>query len=311
MKKQTMNNYILENERIRAVIKSKSAELSSLVRKDTDQEYLWNGDPRFWERTSPILFPAVGAFRDDQYSYQDKKYHMEKHGFAKNMEFHVDSIASDEIWLSIEDTEETYSIYPFHFRLEAGYKLEDTKLNVIWRVINKDEDVMYFSIGGHPALRCPMNDNGKKTDCYLGIESDEDVLDYIMVDQSTMRIGNKVHTFQMEDGLYRITPGMFDLDALIFENYQVGTAYLADESKNIYIKMHTKAPVMAFWSPEDDAPFVCFEPWYGRGDGVDFNGSLKERTWEQSVAGKDTFEASYQLEIITQMQHKKMRKNHE
>ena len=46
-------------------------------------------------------------------------------------------------------------------------------------------------------------------------------------DPATNRVGDKVHSFHLEDGLHRITPGMFDYDALMFDNYQIKVAYLA------------------------------------------------------------------------------------
>ena len=294
-----MKTYILENERIRAVIREKSAELISLQKKETGKEYLWNSDPAYWGWTSPVLFPVVGAFRDGVYKYHEKTYAMAQHGFARHHIFHTDSVTEQEIWMSMEDDEETFEIYPFRFRLEIGYRLKESTIEVMWKVQNKEESPMYFSIGGHPAIMCPLNkEDGHRTSCYLGFEGDEDVLEYLMVDQKTQRIGENLHGLQLEDGMHRITKGMFDYDALIFENYQIQRAYLAGPDGKPYIKMHTKSPLIAFWSPKEDAPFICFEPWYGRADGVNFNGTLEERAWGQSVEGHGTFEASYSMEIM-------------
>lgn len=294
-----MKTYILENEQIRAVIREKSAELISLQKKETGEEYLWNSDPAYWGWTSPVLFPVVGSFRDGKYSYHNKTYSMVQHGFARHRIFHTDSVTEQEIWMSIEDDEESFAIYPFHFRLEIGYRLINNSIQVLWKVHNKDENPMYFSIGGHPAILCPVNKkDGDRTSCYLGFEGSEDVLEYLMVDQETQRIGEKLHSFQLDDGIHRITKGMFDYDALIFEDYQIQTAFLAGSDGKPYIKMHTKSPLIAFWSPKEDAPFICFEPWYGRADGVNFNGTLEERAWGQSVEGHGTFEADYSLEIM-------------
>lgn len=293
-----METFILENQKIRAVIREKSAELISLKKKETGREYLWNGDPKFWDWTSPVLFPVVGALRDGEYTYQGKKYPMAQHGFARHRMFHADQITEQEIWMSLEDDEETYKIYPFRFRLEIGYRLEDASVRVMWRVHNKEEKPMYFSVGGHPAFMCPLEEKDRKTDYYLGFEGEREVLEYVMVDPETHRIGTKLHSFQLEEGKHRITKGMFDYDALIFENYQIQTAYLAGPDKKPYIKMHTKTPLIAFWSPKEEAPFVCFEPWYGRADGVNFNGSLEEREWGQSVEARGSFEGFYTIEIM-------------
>ena len=85
----------------------------------------------------------------------------------------------------------------------------------------------------------------------------------------------------------------------MFDNYQIKVAYLAGPDRKPYVRLHTQAPVTAFWSPEKtDAPFVCFEPWYGVPDGVDFSGTLEERKWEQQAEPHGTFEAGYTLEIL-------------
>ena len=49
--------YELKNETIAVQINSCGAELRSLKKLDTNVEYMWQADPKYWGRTSPILFP--------------------------------------------------------------------------------------------------------------------------------------------------------------------------------------------------------------------------------------------------------------
>ena len=56
-----MARHKLENELIAIEVEEHGAELKSLVRKNTGKEYMWKADPKFWGRTSPVLFPFVGA----------------------------------------------------------------------------------------------------------------------------------------------------------------------------------------------------------------------------------------------------------
>lgn len=293
-----MKTYILENAQLKAVIREKSAELISLVKKENGQEYLWNADPEFWGWTSPILFPVVGNFRDKQYTYQGKTYSMVQHGFARHRNFQRDAQTDTEIWMSLEDDEETYQQYPFHFRLELGYRLQGTSIEVLWKVINKDDTEMYFSIGGHPAVLCPIGEEKHRTECYLGFETEKTSAEYRMVDVATARIGKEHYALELEDGMHKITKGMFDLDALIFDNYQIKTAFLAGADKKPYIKLHTETPLTAFWSPKENAPFICFEPWFGMADEIDFHGTLEERAWQQKLEGKGIFTSSYTFEIM-------------
>ncbi len=79
--------YSIENQHLKIIISAKGAELQSIFHKDHQLEYLWDGDPAYWAKHSPILFPIVGALKGETYYYLDKPYHLGRHGFAREMEF--------------------------------------------------------------------------------------------------------------------------------------------------------------------------------------------------------------------------------
>ena len=58
---QTLSNGILTVQ-----VNEFGAELQS-IRKN-GHEYLWQGDPAFWGRRSPVLFPIVGSVWEKKYS---------------------------------------------------------------------------------------------------------------------------------------------------------------------------------------------------------------------------------------------------
>ena len=66
-----MARHKLENELIAIEVEEHGAELKSLVRKNTGKEYMWKADPKFWGRTSPVLFPFVGAVKEKQFRSMD------------------------------------------------------------------------------------------------------------------------------------------------------------------------------------------------------------------------------------------------
>lgn len=56
---------ILENEFLALEVNEHGAELSRIRDKQANREVLWNGDPKFWNRHAPLLFPNVGkTFRN-------------------------------------------------------------------------------------------------------------------------------------------------------------------------------------------------------------------------------------------------------
>ena len=121
--------YQLENEHIYLEVASHGAELVRLVGKKTKKEYLFDGDPKYWKRHSPILFPFVGGVKNKEYRYNGKTYTMTQHGFARDMEFTLDSQTQDTLWFSIVSNETTMENYPFTFRLEVGYQLKGNRSN--------------------------------------------------------------------------------------------------------------------------------------------------------------------------------------
>ena len=145
-------NYEIKNEHIKAKIKSFGAELNSLQKCAEELEYIWQGDSKYWNRHSPILFPIVGRLKNDSYTYQNQKYNMTQHGFARDKEFEVIKNEADFMEFRLKSDEKTLEIYPFSFELYLSYKLEKNSLIVSYKVINKSDDKMLFSIGAHPVF---------------------------------------------------------------------------------------------------------------------------------------------------------------
>ena len=168
-----MGAYQLKNEELTLTVISAGAEMKSLKDNKTEQEYLWQADPKFWGRTSPVLFPIVGNYVQKQSVYEGKTYTLSQHGFARDMEFDLESQTEEEIWFVLKDTESTLEKYPFHFILKVGYRLSGRQVEVMWKVENPNEKKMYFSIGGHPAFNCPLKAEEKQSDYQLSFDTDK------------------------------------------------------------------------------------------------------------------------------------------
>ena len=116
---------LLENAVFTAEIESFGAELKSLVRKEGNMEYMWEADPAFWGKTSPILFPFIGKLEGGKYQYNDTEFVMDKHGFARDMDFTVLKQEADQVVFTIKSNENTLQKYPFTFALEVEYQLTE------------------------------------------------------------------------------------------------------------------------------------------------------------------------------------------
>lgn len=286
--------HIIENEFIRVEIESFGAEIKSLYGKKTEREYMWYGDEKFWGRTSPILFPFVGSVKEKKYKYKDKEYEMGQHGFARDMEFETVSKSEEEVCFCLRATEETKKKYPFDFCLQVAYHLEKNKVKVGWKVINEGNEVMYFSIGGHPAFQCPILEGTKQSDYYIAFDT-EKVLQSDVIEDGL--IGNALREYKTEGGLLKITDDMFDGDALVIEKNQANEVSLCLPDKMPYLTVAFSAPLFGIWSPtKKNAPFICIEPWFGRADRADFTGELQDREWGNCLEPTKSFETFYTIE---------------
>lgn len=291
-----MGVYSLKSGDLSALFVSAGAELKSLKDCSTGQEYMWNANPNFWKRTSPVLFPLVGNYKNKEVRHNGHVYSLPQHGFARDMEFELISLAQDEIWFGLSSDPETLRKFPFLFRLEIGYKLEERRLKVMWRVVNKGKETMYFSIGGHPAFACPLKAEEKQSEYYLRFDAGQQVV--------SRRIGSSglatdtLVPYPLEDGYLRIAEDLFDYDALVIENHQAQKVSLCTPDKKPYVTVAFDAPLFGVWSvPGKAAPFVCIEPWYGRCDHENFSGTLQDREWGNALDALQTFETEYAIEI--------------
>jgi len=278
---------IIENEELLVTIDSFGAEVKSVLNKKNGKEYMWCGDPEFWGRTSPVLFPIVGSVRDKKYRYRGREYTMGQHGFARDMEFILAEQSDKEIYFKLSSDEETYVKYPFRFELIVGYRLEGKGLTVVWKVHNCDTKEMYFSIGAHPAFYFEKGD----LISFAGVNK----IQYSLLGEDGLMLP-ETYELGLENGRVEISQELFEKSALIVENRQTGEVALCKPDGTAYVTVRFDTPLFGVWSPEKkNAPFVCIEPWYGRCDASDFAGELSERKYLQRLEEKESFATEYEI----------------
>lgn len=85
-----MENIFIENDFLKVGVKLFGAELTSVVAKYTNTEYMYQPDGIHWNKQSPILFPNIGAVKENSFIYKGKKYPARKHGFARDYAFELE-----------------------------------------------------------------------------------------------------------------------------------------------------------------------------------------------------------------------------
>ena len=77
----------MENERLCIEISEHGAEVTRIYDKKKETELLWEGNPTYWKRHSPILFPNVGKTYKNKVKINGISYPTSGHGFARDNDF--------------------------------------------------------------------------------------------------------------------------------------------------------------------------------------------------------------------------------
>jgi galactose mutarotase-like enzyme len=287
----------LKNEQLTIEVSEHGAELQS-IRKGM-YEYLWQGDPAFWGRRSPVLFPIVGSVWEKCFRVDGKVYEMGQHGFARDMDFELVSYSETEVWYRLESTEDTLKAYPWPFVLEIGYRLEGNCVKVLWKDTNPGDSEMYFQIGAHPAFNYPDYDPKTAYRGVVELDGNANLQRSAFKGKGCVDPDVRLPMPLSEDGLLHLECDTFDdVDTLMLEDDQVHKVVFLKNDSSPYLIVTFDAPVVAIWSPpKRNAPFFCIEPWYGRCDRADFTGEFKDRDWVNALAPGATFAASYTITL--------------
>ncbi|MFY9070393.1 aldose 1-epimerase family protein [Aliarcobacter butzleri] len=281
-------NYEIKNSFIKAQIKSFGAELNSLKKCDENFEYIWQANSKYWARHSPVLFPIVGRLREDSYFYKNKKYSLSQHGFARDKEFEIVQNEVDFIEFRLKSDEKSLEFYPFFFELNIGYKLDKNSLIVSYKVKNKSDEKMYFSIGAHPAFNTQVCD-------FLEFENIKTTKRYFLDEKGLIY---KNEDLNLENSKLCLDKDLFKDDALVFNDSNIKQITL----KNIENKSRVKVkfdnfPYLGIWSKPNDAPFVCIEPWFGVADEENANQKIEDKKGILSLEKEEEFFCFYTIEV--------------
>lgn len=288
-------NHILSNELITIEVATLGAELQSIRNNRTGHEYLWQGNPAFWARRSPVLFPIVGSLWNGEYRTGGNTFRMSQHGFARDMEFTLTEESDNMLRFELTDTAETIAVYPFRFRLIITYTLNETRVGVEWTVENLSDTEMPFQIGAHPAFNYPHFSPVDSIHGYFSLGGIKNI-GYELIETGGC-LGNNIHNLETDtEGMLPLGGETFVNDALVIGNSQVHRVSLLTPERAPYLSLLFRAPVLGLWS-KPGAPFVCIEPWWGRCDRVGFDGDAASREYINRLQPAETFNAGYTILI--------------
>lgn len=265
----------LKREGLQAVVRTLGGELISF-RDKMGKEYLWSGNPEFWPGINPILFPIVGGLKNGKVRLGGKELEMNRHGFARDMEFQVTEQSEEAVVMELRENEETLKKYPRKFRLQVCHKLEESGFSTSFEVQNLDEKEMPFCIGAHTAFRCPMDENESFEDYEIVFDEKENASN-LLLNKDGCICGSAENPLLDETDQFALEYGIFEkLDTVIFKNLKSTGVALKHKEKGTGVHMKFEGfPFMAFWTKgKERAPFICIEPWHGCAAREDESGEL-------------------------------------
>lgn len=265
-----------------AAINPHGAELTHL-RDAAGRELMTNADPAFWTGHAPILFPIVGAVRDDRYRLDGATYHLGKHGFARRSTFTVVEHTATRAVLLLEASAETLAVYPRQFALRLTYAIEGATLSITAEIENRETGrSLPASFGFHPAFAWPLPYNKPRAEHRIVFAKDEPeplralTTDGLIVPEERASPLDAARTLHLRDDL-------FTEDALIWDAVQAQSVrYGADTGPQLRVDF-ADTPMLGIWT-KPGAAYICIEPWHGIADPVGFEGDFAAKPGVFEVA---------------------------
>lgn len=289
--------HTIENEELRVMISDHGAELSGIFDKKNNREVLWNADPKYWKRHAPVLFPNVGRLYKDTCLIGGETYTSGQHGFARDMEFICVEETETSVTHLLEATDATKKAWPYEFQLYITHTLNGRDLTVAWKVVNKDQETMYFTIGAHPAFNVPVLQDTVQSRYHLTFSGQKELTYCLLHPEYATAMPDQQHALPLENGTCLIDEHMFDEGALIFDDGQITKAGITLPDGTPYVEISCEGfPNFGIWSAIG-APFVCLEPWMGRCDNTGYDKELSQKPNINTLKPKEVFYKSYVISV--------------
>lgn len=290
--------YTLRNDLLQLAVKNTGAELCEISSVKHQTQFMWDANPDVWGGYAPNLFPIIGALKDGEYIYENRKYSLPKHGFIRhNTDVRLHQETDNSLTFIYSSNVYSLKNYPFKFEFYMTYTLVDNQIRVNHTVKNCDVKTIYFSIGGHPAFKCPVYQDEVYEDYILEFDHIENSETHLVNTQTGLIKLETKPVFNDHSDSIPLTHDLFAEDALIFKDLKSKKVTVKSQSRGEVVSVtYNDFPYLGIWAkPEGD--YVCIEPWLGIADPEDTDQDFTTKEGIISLESGKTFEAAYTIEI--------------
>lgn len=291
---QDTGSLTIGNECLTATIASRGAELQSVVCGGVER--IWCGDPTVWGKRAPLLFPLIGRLRDGWYEHDGRRIEMPKHGFCRERAFECRQVSPTCVRFVTCADEETRAAYPFEFRLTVEFSLEGNMLTKTHTIENTGATPLPFELGGHEAYATRLLLGEHMSDYFVRFEGAER-LEMFAIDKAGILDVPKIEV-PLENGCLTRTPEQLGIDTVVLENVPGATATLASRTNGYEVTVDFPGfPYLGIWTMagQDDARYVCIEPWSALPDAHFSSRVLAEKPGVRTVAPGEAVTLSYRM----------------
>lgn len=295
---------VLKSDQLNVEFQTLGGALSSIKDKD-DVEYLWQGDPTYWSGQAPVLFPICGSVRNDTVLYDNedgsqKEGKIPRHGLVRKKEFTLVEQTDNSVTFAIEDDEEMYANYPYHFRLEITYTVTGKTIRTQYKIYNKEaEKSMPYFIGGHPGFNCPLLDDEVYEDYYLEFEKPETCTVPKPFPETGMLDLKDRNSWLNNQKEIDLNYDFFSYDAVTLDELESRTVALRSRKHDKGLKLDFKEfPNLIVWSTLNKGPFIALEPWSGLSTSIEEGDRLEDKKDVKIIKPSDFDQVGFDIEIL-------------
>lgn len=258
----------ITSDNLTARIDSQGAQLMGLALDGA--EYLWQGDERWWPRRAPVLFPIVGVLRAGHATSAQGDVTLGRHGLARNYEHTIVDLTSSSVTYELCSTPETRHKFPYDFRLNMRYALEEGRLEQAYTVTNTGDVPLPYTLGAHPAFNVPA------PGCKDAFDSYELRFAHPWTSEGPAITPEGLHDFAKPQRLVKnsdrlpLSHALFsDLLTVTLADVPNCTATLVGPEGHGVTLQFPGFGYLGVWSASETAPFVAVEPWVGCATALD------------------------------------------